>query len=136
MAANTAPIYTAVPVSSIGTTLTTANNAMDGTGTVVAVFTAGANGSYVSKIIARAQGSNTATVLRIFLNNGSTNTTASNNALIAELSMPTTTASATSALPSFEIPLGFAIGASYVLNACLGTTVAAGVICTGVGGNY
>jgi len=136
VAANTSPIYTLTPQSSFGTSITTANTNMDGTGTQVTLFTAGTNGAYVSKVIVRAQGSNTATVLRIFLNNGSDHTTASNNALIAELSMPTTTASNTVALPSFEIPLGFAITGGYLLNAAIGTTVSAGVICTVIAGNY
>jgi len=136
MAANTSPVFTLTPHTAIGASMTAANTAMDGTGTVTALFTAGANGSYVRKVIVRAQGTNVATVLRVFLNNGGANSTATNNALIAELSIPATTASNTAAQPSFEIPVEMAIPASYVLNATIGTAVAAGVIATTVGGDY
>ena len=48
MPANTAPIFTLTPDVQWGTTtVATANTAKDGTGTVLTVFTAGANGSYV-----------------------------------------------------------------------------------------
>lgn len=136
MAQNQSPIYTLVPHSAISAAITSANTAMDGTGTVTALFTAGSNGSYVSLVIIRALGTNVATAIRIFLNNGSTNATAGNNALVRELSLPATTASNTAALPSFEIPLGFAISPNYVLNATIGTAVSAGVVCVAVGGDY
>jgi hypothetical protein len=109
---------------------------MDGTGTVLTVLTAGANGSYVSKLIVRALGTNVATVVRVFVNNGLTNGTAANNALIGELSIPATTASTSQAQPSFEIPVGFAIPASYLINVTIGTTVSAGLIVTASAGNY
>ena len=136
MAANTAPIFTLTPHSAVGASITAANTAMDGTGTVQTGFTAGANGSYIRKVIVRAQGSNVATVFRVFLNNGGSNTVATNNALIAELSLPITTASNSVALPSFEIPLEFAVPASYALLFTIGTAVAAGVIPVTVGGDY
>jgi hypothetical protein len=136
MAANTQPVFTLTPHTAIGASITSANTATDGTGTVQTMFTAGASGSYVKKVVVRALGSNAASVFRVFLNNGGSNTTATNNALIAELSMPVTTASNSVALPSFEIPLEFAMPASYTLLATIGTAVSGGVIPTVIGGDY
>lgn len=145
MAANTAPIFTAVPDVQWGAAdgnggtagpLKTANTAVDGTGTVLTVFTAAGNGSYVSKLRVRAAGTNVATVLRVFINNGSTNATIANNTFWDELSLPATTANAAGALPTFEIPLGFALPNGYKINVTIGTTVAAGVCVTVVGGDY
>jgi hypothetical protein len=47
-----------------------------------------ASGSIVYGIIFKAIGTNTASVARIYQNNGSTNGTASNNGFIGELSLP------------------------------------------------
>ena len=44
MPANTSPVFPLTPVVPVGQTLTTANTAKDGTGTVVTLYTAGANG--------------------------------------------------------------------------------------------
>ena len=80
MAANTMPIYTKLgQISYNSTTLTTANTAKDGTGTTQLIFTAGADGGRVERIRVRALGTNVATVLRIFINNGSAPTVAANN---------------------------------------------------------
>jgi hypothetical protein len=145
MAANTAPIFTLTPDLGWGSAdgnagtagpLLTANTAMDGTGTVLTVFTAGASGSYVQRLIARAVGTNVASVLRVFVNNGSTNATIANNTLIAEVTLPITTASAVSALQPIELPLNFALPAGYKLNVALGTTVAAGYRVSVLGGDY
>jgi hypothetical protein len=116
--------------------LLTANTAMDGTGYVSAVFTAGTNGSYVTKLTARPVGTNTASVLRVFLNNGSSNATQANNVLIAEATLPATTASAVAALQPVELQLNFAMPAGYIINVTLGTTVAAGYRVSVQGGDY
>lgn len=145
MPANTSPIFTLTPDVAWGSAdgnggtagpLLTANTAMDGTGTVLTVFTAGANGSYVSRLIAKAAGTNVATVLRVFINNGSTNATIANNTFIAEATLPATTASAVAALQPVEIPLNFALANGYKINVTLGTTVVAGYRVTVIGGDY
>lgn len=146
MAANTTPIYTLTPNITVGQTVATANTAKDGTGTVVTVFTAGANGSRVEKIRFRALGTNVATVARIFINNGSTNATAGNNVLFAEMTLAATTLSEVAALALAEIPnqltvpdgTGFpmVLPMGYKLNVTIGTTVAAGYAITAVGGDY
>jgi hypothetical protein len=140
MPANTSPIYSKVADIQWGTLLTTANTAKDGTGTVVTIFTADAtNGGRVERIKVRAAGTNVATVLRIFINNGSTNGTAANNSLYAEITLPATTLSEVSSLADpgvgvLDFPLVLPPG--YKLNCTVGTTVAAGYYITAVGGKY
>lgn len=126
MPANTVPVYTKTPSITFAGTITTANTAKDGTGTVLIPCTAGANGALMRSISFRALGTNVATVARIFANNGSTNTTAANNALIREVTLAATTLSETSALQHYEVPIGIAMPAGYRLLVTIGTTVAAG----------
>lgn len=99
MAANTSPIYTLTPDTSTngttgaGSTMTTA--AADYTGisaNYVLEHTAGANGSYVERLRFKALGTNVPSVARVFLNNGSTPGTATNNQFYGEVSLPTITA--------------------------------------------
>jgi hypothetical protein len=145
MAQNTSPIFTLVPDIQWGSAdgnggtagpLKTANTAVDGTGTVLTVFTAGANGSYVNQLVIRPAGTNIATVIRVFINNGSTNATVANNSLFSEVTLPISTASAVAALQGVSVPLNFALPAGYKINVTLGTTVAAGYIPTVQGGDY
>ena len=138
MAANTAPIFSLLGDVQWGTTLlATANTAKDGTGTVLTAFTADAtNGGYVSSIRFRAAGSNIATVVRVFINNGATNGTAGNNILYSELTLPATTLSEVAELTNQEIALGFALPPGYKLNCTIGTTVAVGYYVSVVGGKY
>ncbi len=134
---NTAPIFSKVARVEWAPGITAANTAKDGTGTVDTVFTADAtNGSYLQKLIARAKGTNVATVLRVFLNNGSTNATAANNVLIAEQTLPATTLSEVAALNGYEIPINLPIPPGYKVNVTLGTAVAAGYAVAGCGGDY
>ena len=116
--------------------LLSANTAMDGTGFVTPVFTAGTNGSYLQRLVARPVGTNIASVLRVFLNNGSSNATAANNVLITEATLPASTANAAGALVPVELPLNFAIPAGFVINVTLGTAIAAGVRVCVIGGSY
>lgn len=146
MTQNTSPIFTLTPRVSWGSVddnsgatagpVLSANVAMDGTGFVTPVFTAGANGSYIQRLIARPVGTNVVTVMRVFLNNGSTNATQANNVLIGEITLPATTAIATAALQGVELAFNFAIPAGYVVNVTLGTAVAAGYRVSIVGGDY
>lgn len=138
MSANKQPIFSSAP--DIGWTLTpilVANTAKDGTGVVLLIWTADAtNGGYIQRIIAKSLGTNTATVLRIFINNGDTPTVASNNSLLVETTLTATVLSEISALPSFEIPLNIAIPKTFRLYATIGTTVAAGYQLTAIAGKY
>lgn len=135
MAANTSPIFALTPVIGYGT-VATANTAKDGTGTVVTVFTAGADGAFVEDITFRAAGTNVATVARVFINNGSTNATATNNTLFKEITLPATTLSETVELPDIVLNINKRLPAGYKLNITIGTTVSAGYAVTACGGDY
>ena len=129
MAANQKPIFPLTPTfaSTIPTLITTANTAKDGTGTVVQISAvAGTNGAFVENIEALPIGTNTASVLRVFLNNGSTPTSAANNILWEEISLPATTLTEVAGQTKVVIPINRAIKAGFTLYATIGTTVAAG----------
>lgn len=164
MPANTAPIFPLTPnlgaQNVLLSTAMTNTKAFDGTdtaGTALAlVFTAGSNGSRVDTIAVRltstngatASGTTSATVVRFWINNGATNTTATNNQLQTwEVAIPATavTALATSTLSYFNVFAlsqnadGISLPASYRIYA--GTTVAIGgtncaVIVAAQGGDY
>lgn len=139
MPANTNPIFTLSPdIQWAAAPLLAANTTKDGTsGTIATVFTAdAANGGFVTKLIARALGTNVATVLRVFLNTGGVTTTAANNALVAELTLPATTLSEAAAQPAYELPLNFALPPGYRVFCTIGTAVAAGYELTVIGGKY
>lgn len=135
MAVNKTPIFVKKPQVSWGA-LTTANVAKDGTGTVVTIFTAGPDGAFLQDIVVRSLGTNTATVLRIFINNGDTNATASNNTLYKEFTIPGTTLSEVAALPELVFPINRMLPLGYKVNVTIGTTVAAGLHVTALGGSY
>jgi hypothetical protein len=142
MAANTTPIYSKAGQIAWGT-LTAANTAKDGTGTVVTIFTAGPDGGRVERVRAKALGTNVATVLRIFVNNGSDPTVAANNAMIAEATLAATTLSEVAALTQVEIPTSsdqnafpLVLPPGYKLTATIGTAVAAGYHVLAIGGSY
>lgn len=149
-APNNAQIFSKVGVIGFASTITAANTATDGTGTVATIFTADAtNGGRVERVRFMAQGTNVATVARIFINNGSTNTSATNNVLYAEIALPATTASNSAAINAaiYEIPNvtttvidpdGFplVLPAGYKLICVIGTAVAAGWAVAALGGSY
>lgn len=144
MPANVTPIFSRVGdvSTNASTTMSQAITAAaaDYTGAGVnnvLVFTADAtNGSYVERLRLKASGTNVASVLRIFINNGSANTTATNNTFYGEMSLPATTAIATAATVELDYSLGFALPAGFKIYVGLGTAVAAGWVCTAVGGKY
>jgi len=145
MPANTTPIFPLTPRCSWSGNIQTANTAKDGSGTVFTAFTAGANGSRIDQIKVRALGTNVATVLRFFINNGSTNATPTNNTLIHEVTIAATTLSETSALVDNDITIAKALAvavpiphlrAGYKINCTVGTTIAAGVVVVVHGGDF
>ncbi len=138
MPANTYPIFSKASNNQwAASTITAANIAKDGTGTVTLVFTADAtNGGFVQGIMFKALGTNVATVARIFLNNGLTNATAANNSLVADITLPATTLSEVAAQPDYFLPINRALDPGHKLNVTLGTAVAAGYAVTVWGGKY
>ncbi len=136
MPANTKPIFPLTPNIAFSR-MTAANTATDGTGTVATLFTAGADGARLDKVTIVPGGTNVATVLRLFVNNGAATTTATNNSLLKEVRLPATVASATQENgPTFEIPLDLALPAGWKLTAVIATAVATGWHATAIGGNY
>lgn len=119
--------------------MTAVNTTADLTaGTIYLMFTADAtNGSFVQRVRLRATvGTTSATVVRIWLNNGSTTATATNNTLFDELTLPVTTTSATTATVGYEIALGFALPAGWRIYGTLGTASANGWAATVIAGDY
>jgi hypothetical protein len=137
MPGNTSPIFSKIAHVEWAGGITAANTAKDGTGTVDTVFTADAtSGSYLQKLIVRPRGSNVASVLRVFMNNGAANTTAANNVLMAELSLPATSNSEVAALAGNELPLNIPVPPGYRITVALGTAVAGGYAVSAFGGDY
>ena len=160
MAVTATPIFSQTAnVGALNAVLSTAltnTKAFDGTdpaGTnLVLVYTAGANGSRVDQVMCRlssinaatASGTSSATVVRFWINNASTNTTATNNIFLGEVAIPATavTALGTSALTTYPLTIpsvGLNIPATYRIYA--GTTVAAGgtniaIAVSAFGGDY
>lgn len=137
MAANTTPIFPSTPHISWATSaLTTANTAYDGTGIVTTLFTAGTNGSRLDYLKIRSRGTNVATVVRVFINNGSATSTAANNSLFMERTILASTSSTVTETSDIYIPMDVSLPPGYTVIALLGTTVAAGYSVTAVGGDY
>ena len=141
-APNTEPVYSKVGDIQWVESIVTANNTIDlTTGTSYLVFTADAtNGGFVSRVIVKANPANNtaATVVRLWLNNGSTTGTSSNSALVAEQGIPATVASATVALPDFTIPLNMALPPGYKIYLTIGTAPGGSgeFTATAIGGKY
>jgi hypothetical protein len=122
MAANTSPIYTLTPIITWAS-VTAADADQTGVGTnALLVYTAGSNGGFIQRLIFQpisTSGSTTtnAAAGRIYLNNGSTQGTATNNTLIKEITLAATAVNTagTSASFGYEVPLNFQLPASYTI---------------------
>jgi hypothetical protein len=144
MATNTVPIYSkAGQISWSSAIIATANTARDGTGSAAIIFTAGVDGARIERIRATAVGTNVATAMRFFINNGSDPETAANNVLFAEATCAATTTSEVARLVHNEIPstvdtTGFplVLPAGYRILCTIGTTVANGFKVVAIGGTY
>lgn len=147
MAQNTNPIFPLVPVNSwvsgpaanAATPGVTANTTFDLTsGTIYGpIFTGNAtNGSRLDFIKSRALGTNTGTVIRIWINNGSATGTAANNTLFFERTLNATTVSQTAEQPDLFLAMNLSVPPNYRIYATFGTAVAAGFHLTAVGGDY
>lgn len=144
MAANTQPIYSiSGDVSRDGTTgmttaITTATGDYTGaSANHILVFTANAtNGGFIQRLRFKALGTNTASVARIYLNNGSANTSAANNSFYGEVALPATTAINTTSTIDLDYPMDFALPAGFRIYVGVATTVAAGWVCVPIAGKY
>lgn len=143
MPANTQPIFTLTPeLSSNGTTgmnalITAAAADYTGAGASnVLVHTAGSNGSYVRRLRLKPGGTNVAAVMRVYINNGSANTSATNNSFYGEISLPATTAITTAATIDIDYSMEIALPAGWRIYVGLGAAVAAGWVVTAIAGDY
>lgn len=114
MAANTTPIFGITPHSSWVQTSASAVTSTDGTdANVKTVFIAGANGSRIDEVYMVLSATNLATVVRFWVNNGSSASVATNNTLVHEESFPANTLSQTAAStynvwrPNLVLPSGY-----------------------------
>jgi len=160
MAANNLPIFPLTPKVGLKTLVTADTSTTAPTTQGQILLTAGTDGMRVDAIIAKPQGTNTASVLRVFVNDG-LGTAASNFALVAEVTLAATTASSTaqlatyilkpldqyapqdneygtfpSALPTVLNVLPSYLPSGYKIYVAIGTTVATGWAITGLGGDY
>lgn len=138
--ANNLPIYTKIADVQWSTSAATANTTADLTaGTSFQCFSADTTqGGYVQRIRFRTLGTNlAATVARVWINNGNTTATATNNTLWDEITLPATTVSQVAAQANYELPMNLALPPSYRLYITLGTAPnAAGWMATVIGGKY
>ena len=123
MAAATKPIFSLAPNTQWLDTIKAVNTTTDLTsGTIYLLFTADStNGGYVDRILFQSLGTNTATVIRIWINNGSATSTLANNSLLGEVTAPSVTVSQIAKLAPVIFLMGYAIPLSYRLYATLGT---------------
>lgn len=133
MTANVTPIFPLTPnVGALNAKITsamTSTKAFEGTDTVGAslalCFTAGANGARVdflrvkhsSSAAAAPSGTTNATVVHVFLNNGSDNTVAANNQFIGAVAIASRAVTTTAEMPEYRLPLDISIPAGYRLYA-------------------
>ena len=139
MAVNTSPIFSGAGDIEWTTVQTAANTTYDGTiGTPAIVFSASIDGAFVQRIRFRASGSATATVARIFINNGQSTGSLGNNVLFDEITLAGTTVSQTAATATYELPLNIALPAGYRILTTLGTvqSTGGGWYAVAVGGSY
>lgn len=144
MPGNNDPIYSRIgDVTNNGTTgfatgMVTATGDYTGvSANHVLAFTADAtNGGFVQRLRFKATGTVVASVVRVYLNNGATNATATNNVFYGEMSLPAVTATNTAATPDPDYPMNIAIPAGFRIYCGLGTTVAASWVTTAVAGKY
>lgn len=141
MAINTIPPY--VKSGKIGwntVNILTGNTSVVPTGTVGTdlglLYTVGTDGEFIEKITVIPSGTNVATVIRIFVNNGNSVAVAANNNLIGEIQCPASTVSQTTAQSRLGLEVNQAFPDGYKLYYTIGTSVAAGFSIAVWGGTY
>ncbi len=140
MAANNKPIFTRAGDVQWSPIINVAHNAADLTsGTSYLAFTAdAAEGGYVQELrLKPAPGtSTTATVLRVWINNGATLATATNTTLWGEFAIPATTTSTVNAQSDVSVALGFALPLGHKIYVTISAYATGGFYATVVGGKY
>jgi len=124
------PYATATPGS-----LTAANTATDGTGTTLLLLTSPAGGSFCERVHVEHLGTNVATAVRVFRNNGSTPTVAGNNSLIASKTVSANTLSQVAEAIGYDIVVNASLKSTERIYISIGTAVATGLQFTPYGGD-
>lgn len=137
MAANTSPIFLRAPKSQWSALSASAVTSMDGTdANVKTIFTADVtNGSKVEDVYIQPLATNTATVVRFWVNNGSSAAVATNNTLVHEEVVPANTIAQTTAAITTVWRANLVLPAGYKLMAAQGVATGQMQI-TAVGGDY
>jgi hypothetical protein len=138
VAANTSPIFVKQPSIQWITGVTTANTDTSmSTGTSYLVFTADAtNGSKIETCYIQHLGTNVATLLRFFVNNGSSVGTGANNSLVHEEAIAINTVNQTIASTPVVWQANLYLKPGYKLYCTVGTTISAGLQVSAMGGDY
>lgn len=140
MAQNTQPIFLGSPKVSWILTNTTGITSTDGTdANVKLLFTADAtDGSKVDTVVVRYSGSTgAATVIRFWVNNGASPTTATNNILIKEMTISNLAAlSQVADNGEFVWSCNLALPAGYRIYCATGTTITNALAVSAIGGDY
>lgn len=135
MALNTNPIFGGTPIIGWDAAMTTANTSKDGTsGTTYTVFTAGADGAFLEKLVFQPIGNNVVSLARLFINNGGSTGTLLNNTLYDQINLPVISGfSEAAAFQPVERLLNLRLPPNYVVFLTLATAVASGWRVTAVG---
>ena len=101
------------------------------------VFTADPTyGSFLNRLRFKAIGTNTASVARIFINNGGLQTLVPNNTFYGEQDLPGTTAINTTSTVTLDYPMNLFLPPGFCIYVGVATTVAAGGDVTPIAGSY
>jgi len=115
-------------------------SAFDGSdAAAVLVFTAGTNGSFIQRARLKCcaiTGTSSASVMRFFINNGSTQGTAVNNCYFGEVSLPASAYVITAGTVEIDYPFNIALPAGYKIYCGLGTAVTTGWSVMIIGSDY
>jgi hypothetical protein len=149
MAANFQPIYSRVAdiqwifIPAAGSALTAGDLTTGTVGTnVFLVMTADAtNGGFVRELRIKVNpfgaGATAATVVRFWVNNGSTIATVTNSSLIGELGMAAVTNTQTAPTADFSYTVNFPLPPGYIIYATVGTAPGGnGLNVTAIAGKY
>lgn len=132
----TQPQFASVPNAGTPATLTSANTNTDGTGIAgrALIFVAGPSGAYLPGLRIKPLGTNIASLVRVFRNNGSDPEIATNNALIEEVPLAASTVSQTDDMETYDVFLGIVLAAGERIYVMLATALVAGVKVTPING--
>lgn len=132
--------YIATPRSAVAT-ISAANTAFDGSGTIVTVFTAGTSGARIERVVVEATASTVSGLVNLFVGtDGAANTTANthlyDSAIVTQVTPSTTVAPFTTTMEEFTEPNKWPLilGPGQTLRAS--TTIAQGFRVIAVGGDY